>query len=106
MRKFFLAFASIFTSGVWALVYLKEWASIKFLGKTVILKPEEGIIYPYFHQSEQLYLDIHLIFGAIFLVLCLGSVVFTVRRKWGLVFLCFVISMFSMLGIMIVGAIK
>ena len=106
MNKFFLAFASIFTPGVWAFIYLKEWASIKFMGKTVILKQEEGITYPYFHQSEQLYLYIHLIFGTIFLALCLGSVVFTIRRKWRLVFLCFVMSMFSMLGLMINGAIK
>ena|SRR5690554_2770040 len=106
MNKFFLAFASIFTPAVWAFTHLKEWTSIKFLGKTVRLQPEEGIIYPYFHQSEELYLNVHLIFGAIFLVLFLGSIVFTIRREWRLVFLCFVISMFSMLGMMVNGAIK
>lgn len=106
MNKFFLAFASIFTPGVWAFTYLKEWISIKFLGEMVVLQPEEGIVYPYFHQSEALYLQVHLIFGAVFLTLCLGSTVFVIRRKWNLVFLCFVLSMLAMLGIMVNGAIK
>jgi len=106
MNKFFLAFASIITPGVWAFTYLKEWVSIKFLGKMVRLQPEKGITYPYFHQSETLYLQVHLIFGTIFLVLCLGSTVFTIRRKWGLVFLCFVLSMLCMFAVMINGAIK
>lgn len=106
MNRFFLAFASIFTSGIFALSYLKEWVFINFFGEKLHLKPSKEIDYPYFHSSEELYLRVVLIFGTVFFLLLIASVIFTLQKKWGKVFLCFTLSMMAILAVMVNGAIK
>jgi hypothetical protein len=106
MDRFFLSFASIFSSGIFAVSYLKEWVSIKFFGEEISLKPSEEINYPYFHHSEELYLRVLLIFGMLFLFLGIASVIYTLQKKWGKVFLCFTLSMLTILAAMVNGAIK
>lgn len=106
MNRFFLAFASIFTSGVFAFSYLKEWASIRIGNRALELKPVNEIIYPYFHESPELYLRVILIFGIVFLMLFCASVYFVFQKNQKNIFLCFVLTMFAILALMINGAIK
>jgi hypothetical protein len=106
MNRFFLAFAAILTSGIFAFSYLKEWASIRLVGQKLILKPSEEIVYPYFHHSDELYLRVTLVFGVVFLLLFLASVYFVYQKNEKKVFLTFVLTMFAILALMINGAIK
>lgn len=101
-----MAFASIFTSGIFAFSYLKEWISVQFWDQKLILKPSSEIDYPYFHQSQNLYLQVILIFGIVFFLLFATSVLFTIQKKEGKVFLCFVLTMLAILALMVNGAIK
>lgn len=101
-----MGFASILTPGIFAVSYLKEWVTIKILGEELKLKPSNEINYPYFHHSEELYLRVVLIFGTAFLLLFIASVFFTAQKKWGKVFLCFTLSMITILAAMVNGAIK
>src|SRR5690606_9540272 len=106
MDRFFMAFASIIASGLFAFTYLKEWISVKFLGEELILQPSNNINYPYFHESEALYLRVMLIFGLLFLWLLIASVFFIIKKNRGMVFLCFILSMLTILAMMINSAIK
>jgi len=106
MNKILLAFAAIFTSGIFAFSYLKEWISVRIWDRVLVLKPSEDIVYPYFHQSADLYLSIMLLFGVIFLFLCVASVLFALQKKEKKVFLCFVLTMLALLSAMINAAIK
>jgi len=106
MNRFFLAFATTLTSGIFAFSYIKEWTSIQLGGQTLILKPSEEIVYPYFHQSPELYLSVILVFGIGFLLLFLASVYFVYQKNEKKVFLIFVLTMFVILALMINGAIK
>lgn len=106
MKRFFLAFATILTSGIFAFSYLKEWASIQLGGQELILQPSEEIVYPYFHQSSELYLRVTLAFGAVFLLLFLASVYFVYQKNEKKTFLSFVLTMLAMLALMINGAVK
>src|SRR5665811_1859292 len=101
MNRFFMAFASILTSGIFAFSYLKEWVFFNFLGGELNLNPSQEINYPYFHNSEELYLRVLLTFGTIFFLLFMASVFFALRKKWGKVFLCFTLSMVTILAIMV-----
>lgn len=106
MNRFFLAFATILTSGIFAFSYLKEWASLQVGDQELVLKPSEEIIYPYFHQSAELYLRVTLAFGVVFLLLFLASVYFVYQKSQKKIFLTFVLTMFVILALMINGAIK
>ncbi len=106
MNRFFISFASIFTSGIFAFSYIKEWISIRILGENLLLKPSKEIDYPYFHQTEELYLRVILIFGMAFFILFVASVIFTIQKKWGMVFLFFTLSMITILIVMVNGAVK
>src|SRR5690554_6831472 len=106
MNRFFLAFASIFTSGIFAFSYLNEWLSVKFWDQPLLLKPSGDIVYPYFHQSPALYLRVMLIFGMLFFLLCLASVAFSFQKNQKNIFLCFVLTMLGILAAMVNGAIK
>lgn len=94
------------TSGIFAFSYLKEWVSFALLEKELILKPSRELEYPYFHESVTLYLGVTLIFGLLFSALLLFSIYFTVRKKWVWIYLCFVLTMLSIMAIMVNGAIK
>src|SRR5690554_4569717 len=104
MNRFFMAFASIFTSGIFAFSYLKEWILVQYGDQRPILTPSPDIVYPYFHQSHDLYMKVILIFGLMFFVLFASSVFFTVQKKEKKVFLCFVLTMFTILAVMVNGA--
>lgn len=106
MNRFFVSFAAILASGIFAYSYLKEWFDYNVLNKELILKPSETIDYPYFHQSESLYLKVIMVFGLYFLIICFLSILLTFRQKWGVVYICFVMTMLGILGVMINGAIK
>ena len=101
-----MAFASIIASGLFAFSYLKEYISIKFWEEELILQPAGEINYPYFHQSETTYLRVMLVFGLIFFVLWIASVFFIFKKKSGMLFLCFILSMLTILAVMINSAIK
>lgn len=101
-----MAFATILTSGIFAFSYLKAWLSVRLWDQNLVLKPYNEIDYPYFHQSEKLYLTVTLIFGLVFCLLCLASVFFTFKNKEKKVFLCFVLTMLTVMAVMINGAIK
>ncbi|ERM84384.1 hypothetical protein P872_15170 [Rhodonellum psychrophilum GCM71 = DSM 17998] len=106
MNKFFISFAGILTSGIFAFSYLKEWVNFALLKKELVLKPSIESEYPYFHESEALYLSVTLISGLLFFTLFLFSVFFTVQKRWVWIYLCFVLTMLSIMAIMINGAIK
>src|SRR5690554_1015165 len=101
MNRFFMAFASIFTSGIFALSYLKEWVSVRYGNQPLILTPSPDIVYPYFHKADDLYMKVILIFGLVFSLLFASSVFFTVQKKQEKVFLCFVLTMFAILAVMV-----
>lgn len=61
---------------------------------------------PYFHSSEDLYMSVLLFFGVLFGIIFIGTLYFTIKGKWGMVFLCFILAMLSILSIMVNGAIK
>src|SRR5690606_26100509 len=106
MNRFFLAFATILTSGIFAFSYLKEWASIQLGSQQLVLSPNAEIIYPYFHQSPELYLRVTLIFGVVFFLLFLGSLYYLFQKNEKKIFLTFVLIMFTILALMVNGAIK
>lgn len=105
MNRFFLALASTITSGTFAVSYLNEWVNL-VSGKKIHLNPSEEINYPYFYNSEELYLKVVLIIGIVFSLLFFASVWFVLQKKWGMVFLCFTLSMMAILAVMVNGAIK
>lgn len=106
MNRFFLSFATILTSGVFAFSYLKEWASIQLGGQQLLLNPANDIVYPYYHQSPELYLRVTLVFGIVFLLLFFASVFFVYQKNEKKIFLTFVLTMLAILALMINGAIK
>jgi len=106
MNRFFLGFAAVLTSGVFAFSYLKEWVSIQIGRQTLVLSPNDDIIYPYYHQSPELYLRMILVFGIVFLSLFIASVFFVFKKNEKKVFLSFVLTMLAILALMINGAIK
>jgi hypothetical protein len=105
MNKFFIAFAAVASSGILAYAHLREWIEIRWMGVMPELVPEHPLS-PYFHGSIGLYQRVLVAFGLYFLLVFVGSVFFTWRKKWGFVMLFFVASMLGILGIMINGAIK
>lgn len=106
MNRFFVVFAAILTSGIFAFSYLREWVNYALLDKVLDLRPTDTIDFPYFHSSEALYLKVTLIFGLVFLLLFGLSVFFSLKKKWGMVYLCFVMNMLAILAMMVNGAIK
>ncbi len=106
MDRFFVAFATVLASGIFAYAYLKEWANHVLWKKPLILKASEEIDYPYFHQSESLYLRVFLIFGLLFAGLFISSIALFCLKKWNKLFLVFVLTMLCILALMINGAIK
>lgn len=61
---------------------------------------------PYFHSSEDLYMRVLLFFGSLFGIIFIGTLYFAIKGKWGIVFLCFILAMLSILAVMVNGAIK
>jgi hypothetical protein len=106
MNRFFVSFAAICTPAVFAYAYLSEWIGIKFLEKKVVLRPDEQITYPYYHNSEEVYLTVMLLFGLLFVGLFCSAVYFTLKQKRKLIFSSFLLSLLGILAIMINGAIK
>jgi hypothetical protein len=106
MNRFFLAFAAVLTSGIFAFSYLKEWAFIQLGRQDLALNPTAEIIYPYFHQSPELYLRVTLIFGIVFLILFIASVYFVFKKNEKKIFFTFILTMFAILALMVNGAIK
>lgn len=84
---------------------MREWLGAKWLGEEIVLLPNKDET-PYFHNSEELYLNVILIFGLLFTVIFAASVYFTVKKKEKMVMLCFVVSMLSIFVVMVNGAIK
>ncbi|EOZ93500.1 hypothetical protein A33Q_3759 [Indibacter alkaliphilus LW1] len=105
MNKFFIIFAALVSSGIFAYSYLKEWIGIKLGRNEIILQTGENLA-PYFHSSEELYLRVVLIFGLVFSCIFLATIYYTVKKKEKMVMLCFVLSMLSIFALMINGAIK
>src|SRR5690554_4081125 len=106
MNRFFLAFATILTSGIFAFSYLREWAGIRIGGQPLLLQPSDEIIYPYFHQSADLYLRVTLIFGVVFSLLFFAGIYFVFKKNERKVFFTFVLTMLTILALMVNGAIK
>ena len=105
LNKTFFSFAALLASGVFTYSYIREWIGIKFLGEKINLQsgnPEA----PYFHASENLYLTNTLIFGLLFLAIFILAVYASWKKKEGLVFLSFVLSMLCIFLTMVNGAIK
>jgi hypothetical protein len=105
MTRLYFSLAAIFSSGIFAYSYWKEWIEIKWMNNQAVLYPEKQDA-PYFHASEELYLRVLLIFAFSFTLICSLSVIFTIKQKWKGVFFCFVLSMLCILAVMINGAIK
>jgi len=101
-----MAFASIFTSGIFAFSYLKEWVFVRYGKQPLTLTPSPDIVYPYFHQSHDLYMKVILMIGLVFTVLFATSVFFTIQKQEKKIFLCFILTMFAILAVMVNGAIK
>lgn len=106
MNKIFMAIAAIFSSGIFAYVYLKTWISVAYYNTPLTLQSNDEVDYPYFYRSEETYMRVTLIFGMIFLSLWIASVFFTFKKDWSRVFFVFVLSMITVLAVMINGAIK
>ncbi|MBW3470526.1 hypothetical protein [Arthrospiribacter ruber] len=105
MNRFFIKFAALVSSGIFAYSYLREWFGIVLLNEEIILQTDEAFS-PYFHRSEQLYLRVIFIFGLIFLSIFSASAYFTFKKKDKMVMLCFVMSMLAIFAVMANGAIK
>lgn len=106
MNKFFIALAAIASSGVLAYSYWRELIGYMWLDEKLKLAPIDHPDIPYFHSSEGLYLRVLFIFGLIFSMIFIGAVVYTLKKKWGMVFFFFVLSMMTILAVMVNGAIK
>src|SRR5690606_548624 len=106
MNRFFMAFAAVLTSGIFAFSYIKEWVGIRLGGQPLVLRPSEEITYPYFHQSEDLYLQVTLIVGTVFFLLFCAAVYFIFKQNEKKVFVTFVLTMLAILVLMVNGAIK
>ena len=61
---------------------------------------------PYYYQSEDSYMTVMLLFGLLFVFLFGSSVYFTLRQKWKLTYLSFVLTMLGILAVMVNSAIK
>lgn len=105
MNRFFVSFAALLTSGIFAYAYWREWLGIKYFEEEMNLQPENPQA-PYFHSSEELYMRVLLYFGILFGIIFLNTLYFTIKRKSGWVFICFILAMFSILAVMVNGAIK
>jgi hypothetical protein len=106
MNKFFISFAAIISSGIFAYSYLKEWIGIKVFGEKIVLEEFSEFEIPYYYHSENSYLTVMLLFGLLFAFLFSISVYFTLRQKWKLTYLSFVLTMLGILAIMVNAAIK
>jgi len=106
MNRFFIAFAAIVSSGVFAYAYWREWIGYMWLGEELVLQHAENAERPYFHHSEEIYFQVLMLSGLIFSLILMASIYFTYKQKWGWVFGCFVLSMLTILAVMINGAIK
>lgn len=106
MNRFFIAFAAIISSGIFAYSYWREWIGYKLLGEKLVLQAVEKADVPYFHASEHIYMRVLLVFGMIFSLIFISSIILTFKQKWAWVFGCFILSMLSILAVMINGAIK
>ncbi|WP_373523571.1 hypothetical protein [Aquiflexum sp.] len=105
MNRFFISFAALLSSGIFAYSYWREWLGIKYFQEEMKLQlgnPQA----PYFHSSEDLYMRILLFFGVLFGIIFIGTLYFTTKGKWGIVFLCFILAMLCILAVMVNGAIK
>ena len=86
MNRFFIAFAAIVSSGIFTYSYWREWIGYKFLNEDLILQPVEKTEVPYFHASEEMYLKVLFVFGMVFGLIFIASILLTYRQKWGWVF--------------------
>jgi hypothetical protein len=105
MNKFFISFAALLSSGIFFYSYWREWLGIKYFEEEMKLQlgnPQA----PYFHSSEVLYMRVLLSFGILFGIIFIGTLYFTIKGKWRMVFICFILAMLSILAIMVNGAIK
>lgn len=105
MNKFFISFAALLSSGIFAYSYWREWLGIKFFQEEMNLQlgnPQA----PYFHSSEDLYMRVLLIFGILFGIIFLSTIYSTIKGNKVWVFLCFILAMLSILAVMVNGAIK
>ncbi|TVP50120.1 MAG: hypothetical protein EA341_08245 [Mongoliibacter sp.] len=105
MNRFFIKFAALVSSGIFAYSYLREWVGAKWLDEDIFLLPNNENA-PYFHNSESLYLRVIFIFGLLFTAIFIASAYFTIKKKEKMIMLCFVLSMFSIFVVMLNGAIK
>ncbi len=97
--------AAILSSGVFAYSYLREWVGAVFFHEEIILQTQNQDA-PYFHGSKELYLWNTLTFGLIFTAILAMAIYGSIKKKEGLVFLSFVLSMMGILLIMFNGAFK
>lgn len=106
MNRFFLAFASTLTSGLLSFSYLKEWMLIRFWNRKPLMPLSDDLLHPYFHQSQDLYLRVTFVFGALFFLLFFATLWFFVQREDKKVFLCFVLTMITLFAVMVNASIK
>lgn len=91
LNRIFLSLASIGVSLVLAYAHLSQWWLSR--EETVKAKPIK-IDNIHFHAGEMvLSSDSLLVFGVLFLLVGICSVVVTLLRKWNIVFFCFVAAM-------------
>ncbi|MGY6744481.1 MAG: hypothetical protein ACXIUQ_17195 [Cecembia sp.] len=105
MNRFFVPFAAIISSGIFAYSYWKQWLAIKWWGEKAVIFPEKEQA-PYFHASEELYLQVLLAFALVFSLIFLTSIIYAVKRNQRAVFFCFIFSMLAIFAVMVNGAIK
>ncbi|MCH7409028.1 hypothetical protein MM239_06460 [Belliella sp. DSM 111904] len=105
MNKIFINIAACLSSGIFAYAYLREFIGAFFFGEKIQLQTGNPDA-PYYHNSLDLYLWNTLTFGLIFTGI-LGLAIYGIfKRKHGLVFLSFVLSMMSIFLMMFNGAFK
>jgi hypothetical protein len=106
MNKFFISFAAILSSGIFAYSYLREWIGVKFLNENIGIGELSTVNVAYYYKSESSYMTVMLLFGLLFVTLFGCSVFFTLKQKWKLTYLSFVLTMLGILAIMVNAAIK
>jgi heme/copper-type cytochrome/quinol oxidase subunit 2 len=105
MNRIFVNLAAILSSGIFAYSYLREWIGAVFFKEEILLQASNPEA-PYYHSSLDLYLWNTLTFGLIFLGIFVTAIYAAIKKKEGLVFLCFVLSMIGIFLIMFNGAFK
>ncbi|SNS63857.1 hypothetical protein SAMN06295967_114109 [Belliella buryatensis] len=105
MNRIFVNIAAILSSGIFAYSYLREWIGAVFFKEEVTLQatnPEA----PYYHGNLELYLWNTLTFGLIFAAIFATAIYGSIKKKEGIVFLSFILSMIGIFLVMFNGAFK